>query len=278
MPSDETIRRILAGEPTGSGAGQSPARTQAVAPLLAGFPRATQATANPLVGLATLTSEAEQDENTLSFRVDHRFSNSQSFYVRYLFSDGEVDTPDRTVTPRRVRAKQRPQNLVFNYQSVIGTNLVNEFKVGYNGPQTSANAFSNQANYDPVGVSLSGTFTSSSIDARGNTGIARSGLLIRATSASTTTGSNFDPRSISLNNATTWTRGRAHAEGRLRVPDDPVGLPVPGQHRNHLQQRQRFHRQPPGRGGGGARFAGVQAAAVLRGRLRRRTRGASATG
>ena len=48
--------------------------------------------------------------------------------------------------------------------------------------------------YDPVGVSLSGTFTSSSIDARGNTGIARSGLLIRATSASTTTGSMFDPR------------------------------------------------------------------------------------
>ena len=45
-------------------------------------------------------------------------------------------------------------------------------------------------------MSLSGTFTSSSIDARGNTGIARSGLLIRATSASTTTGSVFDPRSL----------------------------------------------------------------------------------
>ena len=44
-------------------------------------------------------------------------------------------------------------------------------------------------------------------DARGTPGIARSGLLIRATSATTTTGSVFDPRSISTNTATTWTRG-----------------------------------------------------------------------
>ena len=213
VPSDEAIRRIQAGEPVGSGAGQSGSRTQAVAPLLSGFPRAQLPTSNPLVGLASLSSAASQEENTLSFRVDHRFSPSQSFYARYLFSDGEIDTPDRTVTARRVRANQRPQNLVFSHQSVIGSNFVNEFKVGYNGPQTSATAFSNQANYDPVGVSLSGTFTSASIDARGSTGIARSGLLIRATSASTTTGSAFDPRSLSINNATTWTRGRHTVKG-----------------------------------------------------------------
>ena len=208
VPSDEAIRRIAAGEPIGSGAGQSPERTRAVASLLSGFPRATLATANPLVGLASLASTAKQDENTLSFRVDHRFNDRQNFYARLLYSDGTVDTPDRTVTARRVRAEQSPKNFVANHQSVIGTNFVNEFKVGYNAPQTSATAFSNQAGYDPVGVSLSGTFTSSSIDARGSTGIARSGLLIRATSASTTTGSLFDPMSISLNNATTWTRGR----------------------------------------------------------------------
>ncbi|MBY0495248.1 MAG: TonB-dependent receptor [Cyanobacteria bacterium] len=213
VPSDEAIRRVLAGEPVGSGAGQSADRTRLVAPLLAGFPRATAATANPLVGLATLSSAATQAENTLSFRVDHRFNDRQSFYLRYLFSDGEIDTPDRTVTARRVRAKQRPKNFVFNHQSVAGSNLVNELKVGYNAPQTSAAAFSNQAGYDPIGVSLSGTFTSSSIDARGTTGIARSGLLIRASSASTTTGSLFDPVSLSINNATTWTRGSHTLKG-----------------------------------------------------------------
>ena len=45
------------------------------------------------------------------------------------------------MTPRRVHAEQRPQNFVFNYQSLFGGTLVNEAKVGYNAPQTSAVAF-----------------------------------------------------------------------------------------------------------------------------------------
>ncbi|HTM32831.1 MAG TPA: TonB-dependent receptor, partial [Vicinamibacterales bacterium] len=206
VPSDEARRRVLAGEPVGSGQGQSATRTQAVAPLLNGFPQGTVATDNPLVALATMSTTAEQREDSMSLRVDHRFNDKHSFYGRYLFSDGRVDTPDRTVTPRRVLARQQPQNIVGNFQSIVGSNLVNEVKVGVNLPQTSANAFG-PAGYDPTGVSLSGSFTSSSIDARGTTGIARSGLLIRATSASSTTGSNFDPRSISLSDAATLTRG-----------------------------------------------------------------------
>jgi outer membrane receptor protein involved in Fe transport len=206
VPSNEARRRIMAGEPIGSGNGQSPARTQAVAPLLNGFPVGTTPTANELVALVTSNSLADQKENTFSFRVDHQFNNSHSFYARYLISDGDVDTPDRTVTPRRVLAKQTPQNFVGTFQSIFGS-MVNEVKVGYNGPETSATAYGAVSGYDPTGVSLSGTFTSSSIDARGNTGIARSGLLIRATSASSTTGSIFDPMSLSLSDTVTWSRG-----------------------------------------------------------------------
>lgn len=206
VPSDAARARVLAGLPIGSGAGESAARTQAVAPLLAGFPQGTVATANPLLALASQVTEATQDENSMSLRLDHAINSSNTFYLRYLYSKGEVDTPDRTVTPRRVLAKQNPQNLVGNYQTVVGSSLVNELKVGYNAPETSATAFGTQG-YDPVGVSLSGTVTSQSIDARGSTGIARSGLLIRATSASSTTGSIFDPRSISFSNALTWSRG-----------------------------------------------------------------------
>ena len=206
VPSDEARRRILAGEPVGTGAGQTPDRTRAVAPLLNGFPLGTTPTSNALVALTTLQSEAEQDEDSLSFRIDHQFNGNHSAYFRYLYSNGDVDTPDRTVTPRRVRAEQRPKNFVANYQGIFGM-LVNEMKVGVNMPQTSAVAFSNTAGYDPIGVSLSGTFTSSSIDARGTTGIARSGLLIRASSAASTTGSVFDPRSLSLQDTVTWTRG-----------------------------------------------------------------------
>jgi hypothetical protein len=207
VPSDEARRRVLAGEPVGSGGGQSAARTQAVAPLLNGFPLGTTPTANALLSLATNTTEATQEEDTMSLRLDHRFSSSQSTYVRYLYSQGDLDTPDRTATARRVAAKQTPQNLVFNHQSVMRGNMVNEMKVGYNSPHTSALAFGATSGYDPVGVSLSGTVTSSSIDARGTTGIARSGLLIRASSASSTIGSTFTPNSLSFSDAFTLTRG-----------------------------------------------------------------------
>jgi outer membrane receptor protein involved in Fe transport len=206
VPSDEAIRRIQNGEPVGSGNGQSADRTRAVAPLLAGFPRGTVATANQFLSLATLDTEAEQREHTASFRVDHRFTNSQSLYARLLYSDGRVDTPDRTVTPRRVLATQNPMNFVVNHQSIFGASVVNELKVGYNRPKYDANAFG-PSGYDPTQVSLSGTVTSQSIDARGTTGIARSGLLVRATSNASTNGQAYDPRSISLSDALTITRG-----------------------------------------------------------------------
>ena len=235
VPSDEARRRIMAGEPVGTGGGRSPARTQAMAPLLNGFPTgSTPVPGNPLLALATLDTTAKQDETSLSLRVDHRLSDTQSLYVRYLFSDGDLDTPDRTVTPRRVRAQQRPQNVVVNYQSLMGGNIVNEFKLGYNKPTTSAQAFADVAGYDPAGVSLCGTVTSSSIDARGTTGCARSGLLIRATSASSTTGSIFEPYSLSFGDALTWTRGSAHIQVRRRVPAAAVRLPVPRQHGDDL--------------------------------------------
>jgi Carboxypeptidase regulatory-like domain/TonB dependent receptor len=206
VPSDEAIRRIMAGEPVGSGGGQSADRTKAVAPLLAGFPRGTVATANAFLALATLNTEAEQREDTASFRLDHRFTNNQSLYARLLYSDGRVDTPDRTVTPRRVLATQHPMNFVVNHQSIFGASVVNELKIGYNRPQYDANAFG-PSGYDPTQVSLSGTVTSQSIDARGTTGIARSGLLVRATSNASTNGQAYDPRSISLSDAMTITRG-----------------------------------------------------------------------
>ena len=206
VPSDEAIRRIQVGQPVGSGQGQSPARTQAVAPLLNGFPRGTVATANPLLALTTLDTQATQREHTVAARFDHRFTNSQSLYARLMYSDGEIDTPDRTVTPRRVLASQQPMNLVFNYQSLFATSVINELKVGFNRPRYDAIAFG-PSGYDPTQVSLSGTVTSSSLDARGTTGVARSGLLVRATSNASTNGQAYDPHSLSLSDAITMNRG-----------------------------------------------------------------------
>ena len=59
----------------------------------------------------------------------------------------------------------------------------------------------------PTQVSLSGTVTSQSADARGATGVARSGLLVRATSNASTNGQAYNPHSISLADSMTLTRG-----------------------------------------------------------------------
>ena len=89
---------------------------------------------------------------------------------------------------------------------IVGTSVINELKLGVNRPRYDALAFG-PSGYDPTQVSLSGTVTSQSIDARGTTGIARSGLLVRATSNASTNGQAYDPRSISLSDALTMTTG-----------------------------------------------------------------------
>ena len=207
----------------------------------------TVATSNPLLALTTLRHAGRTEREHGLVRA--RPSLQQLAVVLRAVSRSATANSIRPIAPSRRAAccaKQRPQNVVANLPEHRRQQLVNEVKVGYNGPQTSAIAFGAVPGYDPVGVSLSGTVTSSSIDARGTTGIARSGLLIRATSASSTTGSIFDPRSLSFNDAVTWTRGAHTMKGGLRVPQHPVGVPVPRQHRDHLQQRQRLHRQPAG--------------------------------
>ncbi len=55
----------------------------------------------------------------------------------------------------------------------------------------------------------------------------------------------------------------AHVQVRRRVSQHRVAVPVPRQHRDHLQRHQRVHRQSAGAGRGGAGFAAVLAAAVL---------------
>ena len=116
-----------------------------------GSPSGTVPTANPLVALGTLDTAGRPDARTRSRAASTTASaTTMSSYVRYLFSAGGVDTPDRTVTPRRVLRQADAAEPVANLQRIIGGSLVNEFKVGYNKPKTSATAFG-PAGYDPGG-------------------------------------------------------------------------------------------------------------------------------
>ena len=107
VPSDEARRRILAGEPVGSGGGQSARAHPRRRAAPNGFPLGTTPTSNALAALTSLQIDRRAAGGHASPSGSITSSrNNHSAYVRYLYSEGEVDTPDRTVTPRRVRAKQ----------------------------------------------------------------------------------------------------------------------------------------------------------------------------
>jgi hypothetical protein len=102
--SDEARRRILAGEPIGSGAGQSAERTQAVAALLGGFPQSSNVTSNPLLALATNRTQATQDEKSaasgwITISTIHTRSSDGTFSARA--------TSIRPTGPRRRGASRR---------------------------------------------------------------------------------------------------------------------------------------------------------------------------
>ena len=229
VPSDEARRRIMAGEPVGSGAGPEPgAHPGRGAAARAGSREGPWRRPTRWSRWPRNTSEAEQNENSMSLRIDHRFSNSHNV-LRPLSLQrrrGGHAGPHRDAAPRAGEAaaaepgRQLPEHLRAAWST--------RSRSATTGRRPAPLAFG-PAGYDPVGVSLSGTFTSSSIDARGNTGIARSGLLIRATSAASTTGSVFDPRSISLQDTVTWTRGAHTFKSGFEYRDIAVGLPVPRQ-------------------------------------------------
>ena len=262
VPSDAARARVLAGQPIGSGAGQSPERTQAVAPLLAGFPLGTVATANPLLALASQTTEATQEENSVSLRVDHALNTSNTFYVRYLYSKGEVDTPDRTVTPRRVLAKQQPQNVVANYQSLL------QFQHGERVQGRSQPAGDQRDRFWHAGLrphrGLAVGHGDLAVDRRPRHHRHRAQRPADSRHERVVDHRlDLRPALAVLQQQPHLVQGRAHGEVRRRVPHAAVGLPVPGQQRDHLQQHHGLHRQQAQCGRRRAGLARLQAPAVL---------------
>ena len=267
VPSAEARRRILAGEPVGSGQGQSAARTQAVAPLLNGFPVGTVPTSNALVELASLTTTAEQQEDS-DVAACRPPVQRPAFGLRalplqqrrggYAGSHGDPAPRAGQAAAAELR-RQLPEHLrCLDGERVQG------------GPQPARDQRDRRSALPVTTRPASrspASFTSSSIDARGTTGIARSGLLIRATSASSTTGSNFDPRSLAFSNATTLTRGPHTFKSGLEYRTHLVEVPVPRQQRAVLQQHHRVHRQPPEPVRLDRRLPVLRAAAVLLDRL-----------
>ena len=237
-----------------SGGGQSAERdTQAVAPLLERLPArhdADRERAARRWRRNTTEADAGREHDVAAARspllelaVDLRPLPVQQGRCRHAGSH-------RHAAPRRARSRSRRTWCSITSRVMRG-NLVNEIKVGLQLAADERRSPSAPASgYDPVGVSLSGTVTSSSIDARGNDRhraqrpahprverLVDDRLHLR--SAEFAVVQRRDRR---------WTRGAHTMKLGGEYRRIRSRLPVPRQHRDHLQQRQRLHRQPAGRG------------------------------
>ncbi len=95
--------------------------------------------ADPVSNFVSTPSQP-QDINQYSIRVDHRFSQRDSFFVRYGFNEDELVEPFDSLVgtvgtnlPGYGRLdNQRTQSLSLNHTHIFSPRAVNEFRFGYN--------------------------------------------------------------------------------------------------------------------------------------------------
>ncbi|MEK7405652.1 MAG: carboxypeptidase regulatory-like domain-containing protein [Acidobacteriota bacterium] len=207
------------------------ARARAVAeirPLLDAFPAGFQSTSSPDIDLARRAAISKLDETNFSGRTDYHLSSAHRLYVRYLKDIGYLDAPDNTVTPRRVRAANKPDNLAANWNSTISPRLFNDLKFGLNRAPTALAVDAGLPSLDGIGINISGSIVQPGINGGAPSGVAMPGGVTRQSSAGNGRGSDYRGRTYSLIDNLSWVRGahnlKAGVEFRaLRVPFNYLG-------------------------------------------------------
>src|SRR5262249_50255741 len=150
------------------------------------------------------------DENSVAVRFDYRFNQKHSAYFRFFRDQGKNDQPEG-VTGRRVLIRSVPQNGVLALQSVLTTNLLNEFKIGYNGALTRINGVAPDfpgIDLSSLSFNIAGSVAGFALPGQGaNAGVAVPGGLVRANSATNGRAQPYTPYTLSSIENLSWTRG-----------------------------------------------------------------------
>ena len=185
---------------------------------------------NPDFDIAQLQSSQRVQENSAAGRLDLRFNDNWSSYVRVFHDQGTSDQLEG-VTGRNVHITDNPTNAVFTLQGIAGSG-VNDFKVGYNAAPTRIVGEApvvNGVDFGLFAINLSGSIANTGIAGQGaSSGIAVPGGLVRANSATNGHASPYDPYSFTVADSFTRTAGnhlvKFGAEARaIRMTTDRIG-------------------------------------------------------
>ena len=108
------------------------ATSPAVRQLLDTYPAGTVRTSNADIDQVRVNRSQAWTENTCSLRVDHRFSDRNTFFARYNVDDGVIVAPRSSIEVDRQNDNFRPSNFVMQFQRVFSPTVVNEWKAGFN--------------------------------------------------------------------------------------------------------------------------------------------------
>lgn len=123
VPSADLRARVKATSPT-------------LAPVMDAYPqgelvRRTDGTIDPNSARASVLGKESWTENSGMFRIDHRFTDRDSMYVRYNIADGDIENP-QSIFLNTLSNVLSAHNAVVQYQRIFSPTLVYEFKLGFN--------------------------------------------------------------------------------------------------------------------------------------------------
>ena len=115
-----------------SAAFRARASSPAVRQLMDSYPAGTRRTSTADIDQVQANRSQSWTENSGTLRVDHRFSDNNTFFARYNVDDGVIVAPRSAIEVDRQNDNFRPSNLAVQFQRVFSPTVVNEWKAGFN--------------------------------------------------------------------------------------------------------------------------------------------------
>ena len=231
--SMETLKQRIASAKTEGTLSRS-ARARAVAavqPLLAAFPLGDRSTSNADIDLVTRTLPTSVDEYSGGVRLDYRFNEKYSTYVRY-FRDQGYATQIYDVSGSGLGTTAAPQNLVATFNQILSPSVINETKVGLNLAKTRYNGVAPVVpgvDFSNIAINIGGSVALPGIAGQGNSaGYVTPAGLNRANSASNGRGQPYTNYSLAFIDNLSYLRGNHNTKygfeyRKIQIRTDRLG-------------------------------------------------------